>query len=116
MRKVYLMHRYQVNNDVFQWPIILATTNTYGPIFHMDFSENLSQMYKYEPQSSHFSKRQFSLHCTVKHSNENERCYLYHLSDDKKHDYAFTFTGTKSNRMYLKTYRSQTIELFCYHP
>jgi len=59
MRKVYLMHRYQFNNDVFQWPIILATTNTYGPIFHMNFSENLSQMYKYEPQSSHFSKRQF---------------------------------------------------------
>ena len=57
----------------------------------MDFSENLSQQYKYEPQSLHFSKRQFSLHCTVKHL-PNSLEYIYHLSNEMKHNYAFTAT------------------------
>ena len=58
----------------------------------MDYSENLSQQYKYEPQSSHFNKNQYSLHCTVKHTdNKNSPYeYIYHLSDEKKHDFAFT--------------------------
>ena len=94
IKKIYLMHRYQVNNDVFHWPMILATTITHGSIYHIDYSENLSQIYKYVPESSNFIKRQFSLHCTVKHSDENQRCYLYHLSSNMKHDFAFTFTGT----------------------
>ena len=93
MKKVYLMHSYQVNNDVYQWPLILATIQTHGSIFHMDFSENLTQMFKYEPQSAHFSKKQFSLHCTLKHTSENKRMYMYHLSDVRKHDFAFTFVG-----------------------
>ena len=63
MKKVYLMHRYQVNNDVYQGPLILATIQTHGSIFHMDFSENLTQMFKYEPQSAHFSKKQCT--CTA---------------------------------------------------
>ena len=91
IKKIYLMHRYQVNNDVFHWPMILATTIIHDSIYHIDYSENLSQMYKFEPQSS---KRQFSLHCTVKHSDENKRCYLYHLFYNMKHDFAFTFIGT----------------------
>ena len=53
-----------------------------GKIFHMDFSENISQMYKNEPQSSHFNKAQYSLHCTVEHQ-QNEYKYNYHLSDEK---------------------------------
>lgn len=57
----------------------------------MDYSENMAQMYKYEPQLSHFSKQQYSLHCTagteylVKKLN-----YLYHLSDEMKHNYVLT--------------------------
>ena len=57
----------------------------------MDSSENLVQQYKYEPQSSHFSKRQFSIHCTVKHL-PNSHDYIYHLSKEMKHNYACTAT------------------------
>ena len=46
-------------------------------------------MHKFEPQSSHFNKSQYSLHCTVRHG-ANGNLYLYHLSDEKQHDYAFT--------------------------
>ena len=59
----------------------------------MDFSENLSQMHKFEPQSSHFSKSQYSLHCTIKHCPESDHSphqYMYHLSDVMQHNHAFT--------------------------
>ena len=46
MKKVHLMHRYQVNNNVYQWPLILATIQTHGSIFHIDFSENLTTVRK----------------------------------------------------------------------
>ena len=87
LKKRYLMHKYQIYNDTFHWPRILSTE---GEIYHMDFSENLTQSYKYEPQSSHFNKKQYSLYCTVKHGTPNQ--YMYHLSDEMKHDYAFTST------------------------
>ena len=51
----------------------------------MDFSENVSSTPKWEVQDAHFSKQQYSLHCTVAHLN-NEYEYLYHLSDDPLHD------------------------------
>ena len=86
----YVMHRYQVANDKYQWPKIASTTDSYGPIYHFDYSENLSQSYKFEPQSSHFNKQQYSLHCTVKHLPNSEHEYIYHFSDSKKHDFAFT--------------------------
>ena len=63
MRKVYVMHQYQVNNDNYEWPHILSTVDTYGTIRHMDYSENLSQLYKHEAQPCYFSKKQFTLHC-----------------------------------------------------
>ena len=87
-RQQYLMHRFQVLNDRFHWPRVLAAST--GPTYHYDFSENLPQMYKYEPQSSHFNKNQYSLHCTVKHLEDGSFKYLYHLSNDMKHDHAFT--------------------------
>ena len=34
----YIMHKYQVYNDKYHWPRILATV-TDGPIYHMDYSE-----------------------------------------------------------------------------
>ena len=52
MKKVYLMHRYEINNNFYQWPLILATIETHGSIFHIDFSENLTQIFKYEPVST----------------------------------------------------------------
>ena len=91
LKKQYCLHKYQVYNDMFHWPKILESVSDYGPIYHMDYSENLSQLFKYEPQSSHFSKQQYSLYCTVKHcDNDTPFEYLYHLSDDMKHDHAFT--------------------------
>ena len=53
----------------------------------------MAQMYKYEPQSLHFSKQQYSLHGTVRAEyldSQPTHNYLYHLSDEMKHDYAFT--------------------------
>ena len=60
----------------------------------MDYSENLSQQYKFEPQSCHFNKSQYSLHCTVKHTGCDTLLYeyTYHLSDEMKQDFAFTST------------------------
>ena len=90
LKTKYLMHRYQVFNDKHQWPKILATTDSFGPIYHFDYSENLTQSYKYEPQASHFNKKQYSLHCTVKHLPGSQLQYIYHFSDSKKHGFAYT--------------------------
>ena len=76
-RKQYLSHKYQVSNDRFHWQKILATVEDYGEICHMDFSENLSQIYKYDPQSSHFDKKQYPLHCTVKHTTDPDNPQVY---------------------------------------
>ena len=79
----YTSHKYQVYNDIYHCPIIFSRIPLAGAIYHMDFSEN-SQMHKYEPQSSHFNKSHYSLHCTVKHDIHEEEpiyTYIYHLSD-----------------------------------
>ena len=91
IKKEYITHKFQVFNDKAHWPTILET-NTHGEIEHMDFSENLTQLFKYEPQSSHFNKSQYSLHCTVKHTGleESPYHYLYHLSNVMQHDHTFT--------------------------
>ena len=50
-------------------------------------------MHKFEPQSSHFSKSQYSLHCTIKHCQESDHSplqYMYHLSDLMQHNHSFT--------------------------
>ena len=58
----------------------------------MDFSENLTQLFKYEPQSSHFNKSQCSVHCTIEHTGDDETpfCSIFHLSDEMKHNHSFT--------------------------
>ena len=93
-KEEYLVHRFQEQNDKYEWKFILETVGEMGPILHMDFSENITATPKFVPQSSHFSKRQFSLHCTVMHTtNDNglpSNVYIYHLSDDIKHDSIFT--------------------------
>ena len=89
VRTKYLIHKYQVHNDKYHSSVIAQTVEQYGPLFHMDYSENLITAYKFEPQSSHFNKTQYSLHCTVKQTS-NGNVYLYHLSDEKKHNQPFT--------------------------
>ena len=90
-KKNYTIHKYQVYNDRHHWPKIWCNVSE-GFIYHMDFSETLTQQHKFEPQFSHFNEQQYSLHCTVKHTNNPAMPYeyLYHLSNDMKHDYAFT--------------------------
>ena len=58
-KKPYLVHKYEVFNDIYHWPKILQTATDIGPIYRMDFSENIGQMYKYKPQSSHFRKAEY---------------------------------------------------------
>ena len=97
MRKTYMIHKYFVYNDKYQWPKILSTVPEYGEITHSDYSENMSQLHKREAQSCHFNKKPYSLHCTVEHvdieknpSLKSPYRYIYHLSDSMKHNYAFT--------------------------
>ena len=63
-KKKYLYHRYQIENDKKKWKNILQTTDR-GDIFWMDYSENITGTPKFEPQDSHFAKKQFSLVCIV---------------------------------------------------
>ena len=92
LKCTYLKHKYQVYNDKHHWPKISRTTEEFGAIFHLDYSENLTQSYKNESQSSHFNKGQYSPHCSVKHSSDQIFSYFYCLSDDLKHNFAFTKT------------------------
>ena len=91
---LYLKHYYQVYNDRYHWKFILDFKD-HGEIFHYDFSENIVQMFKAEPQSSHFNKNQFSLHCAVRHGVDDNVTYEYHLSDDRKHDSAIVSLVTE---------------------
>ena len=70
----------------------MRTTEEFGAIYRLDYSENLTQSYNNESQSSHFNKVQYFFHCSVKHSSDQTFSYFYHLSDDLKHDFAFTKT------------------------
>ena len=72
LKKEYTYYKYQVYNDIYHWLVVLGTTSEIGPIYHMDFSENLLQIHKFKPQSSLFSKAQYSLHCTVKHCSDSD--------------------------------------------
>ena len=95
LKKAYTSHKYQVYNDIYHWPKIWSSTVEYGPIYHLDYSENLSQMHKFKPQSSHFNEPQYSLHCIIKYMTDEldmPYSYIYNLSDDMKHDNAFTAT------------------------
>ena len=94
-----LKHTFYVQNDKYHLKKILKSASEIGPIFHLDYSENLQTNPKSEPQSVHFNKRQHSSHCAIAHTNHidpnddvGKHLYLYHLADDMKHKYGFTFT------------------------
>ena len=89
-RNRYLYHRYQIENDNFIWRKVIETVEPLGNIYWMDYSENLSGTPKYEPQDAHFSKKQFTLHCTVGYTKLGIE-YLYHISNDTIHDSHHTF-------------------------
>ena len=91
-KKVYTCHKFQVFNDQFHWAN--SNCDQTSEIDYMDFLDDLSQQYKYEPQSCHFSKQQYSLSCTVKHTccENYPHEYFYHLSGDMRHNFAFTLS------------------------
>ena len=59
-----LLNRFEIHNDFHHSLQILSESNL-GYIFHQDYSENVSFSPTFEPQDSHFSLKQTSLHCTV---------------------------------------------------
>ena len=89
-KKLYTCHKFQVFNDQFHWAN--SNCDQTSEINYMDFPDDLSQQYKYEPQSCHFSKQQYSLCCTVKHTccENYPHEYFYQLSGDMRHNFAFT--------------------------
>ena len=87
--QLYLLHRYECENDHFYWPHILEHSEL-GHVFHVDYFENLSCSPKFEPQDAQFSGQQTSLHCAVCHEPDSQVSYVYHVSDDKFHNSAFT--------------------------
>ena len=58
-----------------------------GKYIELDFSENLALKPKHEVQDVHFSGKQYLLHCWIVEPGENK--YVYHLSNDTKHDPVF---------------------------
>ena len=91
MAKLYLIHRYDVEHDKYIWPMIRQkAANRNKPIAHCDYSENLQEVPKFEPQDMHFNKKSHSLHCTVIHqsTDSKDNHYVYHFSNITAHDWA----------------------------
>ena len=66
----YLKHRFYLQINKYHWKKVLNSVSEIGPIFHLDYSENLQTTPKFEPQAAHFNKRQHLLHCAVAHIND----------------------------------------------
>ena len=81
----YLKHRSYVDNYSTSFP--LMKDGYEGKYIELDFSQNVALRPKHEVQSTHFSGKQFSLHCAI--AEPFEKRYFYHLSDDTKHDGIF---------------------------
>ena len=54
----------------------------------IDFSENLTGLVKYEPQSLHWCYQQVTVHSGISKTNGNKICHA-HFPDDHTHDQAF---------------------------
>ena len=90
-----MLHRFEIHNDVHHWPQILSDFDL-DYIFHQDYSGNISPNTKFEPQDAHFSSKQASLHCIIVYDKGKDWMYVYHISDNKGHDSAFTLLVTKN--------------------
>ena len=122
---------WEIENDKVHWKLILNSADDFGPIFHLDFSENITGSPKYEVQSAHFNKSQFSLHVSVAHETSESNRYYYHFSDDNTHDFAFTghvardliewydnlnimrFNPLWSDRTYMSRYMLKRVNSYC---
>ena len=69
---------------------------------------------KYEPQSAHFNKDQYTLHCTVAHSFDEDAFnkYIYHFSNNTSHDSQFSYAIvddliTNNDQCFIFCHKSQ---------
>ena len=85
----YLLHHFFVVNDKVYWKKFLQATQYYA--LWLDYSQNIAFTEKKQVQSAHFSGRQHMLHNTVIQSPNDEKLYVYHLSDDTNHDSVLRF-------------------------
>ena len=85
----YLKHRYEEAKENHIWPLVCDTIADIGPIYWVDFSENIQVKPKFQPQEQHFNQKQTSLFCTVGMFSSGRK-YIYHISDEMGHDVGFT--------------------------
>ena len=66
---------------------------------------------KFEPQSAHFNKDQYTLHCAVAHSFDEDAFnkYIHHFSNDTSHDSQFSYAIVDN----LMTNNDQCL-IFCF--
>ena len=68
--------------------VLIVTRESFsGKHIEVEFSENFALKLKHDVQDAHFSGKQYSLHCSIVEPDENK--YVYHLSNDTKHDPVF---------------------------
>ena len=80
-----MKHRTFVENMSSAFPEMKS--NYDGKYIELDFSQNLALRPKDEVQSTHFSGKQLTLHCSIVNPVNNR--YHFHLSDDTNHDSIF---------------------------
>ena len=85
----YLLHCFFMVNDKVYRKKFLQTTQYYT--LWLDYSQNIAFTEKKQVQSTHFSGRQHTLHNTAIQSPNDEKVYVYHLSDDMNHNSVLTF-------------------------
>ena len=81
----YLKHRTYVDNVSTAFPEMKSAYDK--KYIKLDFSQNLALQPQVEVQSTHFSGKQFTLHCAIVDLVKSR--YHFHLSDDTNHDGIF---------------------------
>ena len=69
LRNEYILHRCLISREKFIFPKVCDTISNFGPIFWTDYSKNISNTTKFQPQDAHFNATQtdpnnFSVHCS----------------------------------------------------
>ena len=88
----YFLHRFFVVIDKIYWKKFLQAIQYYK--LWLD-SQNIAFAEKKQVQSAQFWGRQHTLHNTVIQSANDEKVYVYHLSDDTNDDSVLTFNIIK---------------------
>ena len=89
----YIRHRSHADYISEVFPLIRGAF--IGKYIELDFSENLTLKPKFEVLDGLFSRKQYSLHCTIVEPGENK--YVYHISEHANHDPVFVHEVTFFN-------------------